>query len=183
MIEAAELPGADRGAYLADAIASCDAALADPQLDAGLYASICQNKANVLHEFGREAFPGGTMYLDKAIQSCLDALAYLPTTLTAQHYVGLYGTLASLYRSYAECEAVERSLYLGHARDASGTVLLHLDKERDPMRYARELMNRANIFSDLAEELDSPHARCIEQAIEHLHESLAYRTEATVPLE
>ncbi len=183
MIEAAELPGADRGAYLADAIASCDAALADPQLDAGLYASICQNKANVLHELGREAFPGGTMYLDNAIQSCLDALAYLPTELTTQHFVGLYGTLASIYRSYAECEAVERSVYLGHARDASGTVLLHLDKDRDPMRYARELMNRANIFGDLAEELDSPHARCIEQAIEHLHEALAYRTEATVPLE
>lgn len=183
MIEAAALPGADRQACVADAVRSCDQALADPQMGSGLHASICQNKANALHEQARDAFPAGTEYLYRAIESCTTALTYLPTELTTQHFIGLHGTLASLYRSFAECEGVDRRLWLQRARDASGTVLLHLDNERDPMRYAQELMNRANILSDLAEELDSPHAHCIEQAIAHLEEALAYRTEATAPLD
>ena len=183
MIEMADLPDVDRDILLDDAIESCRTALIDPQLDAGLYASISQNKANALHERARDAYPGGTAYLDEAIASCRSALQYLPTQLTTQHFIGLHATLASLYRSYAECEGVHRAGLLAQARDASSTVLLHLDANNDPMRYAQELMNRANIFSDLAEERDEDHLACIDGAIAGLEEALTYRTEDVVPLE
>jgi tetratricopeptide (TPR) repeat protein len=183
MIEMAELPGVDRDILLTDAIESCRTALIDPQLDAGLYASVSQNKANALHERARDAFPGGTAYLDEAIASCNGALQYLPTHLTTQYFIGLHATLATLYRTYAECEGVHRAGMLAHARDASDTVLLHLDATSDPMRYAQQLMNRANIFSDLAEERDQDHLRYIDAAIAGLEEALTYRTEDVVPLE
>jgi tetratricopeptide (TPR) repeat protein len=183
MIEMADLPEVDREALLTDAVASCTEALRDPQLDAALYAAVSQNKANVLHELSMYAYPAGTETLDEAIASCHGALQYLPTQLTTQHFIGLHATLASLYRTYAEREGVDRASLLQRARDASSTVLLHLDATSDPMRYAKELMNRANIFCDLAEQCDVDQLHCIDEAIDGLHEALTYRTEDIVPLE
>jgi hypothetical protein len=183
MIEMADLPDVDRGGLLHDAVASCTEALRDPHLDAELYAAVSQNKANVLHEFARREYPGGTEFLDEAIACCSGALQYLPTQLTTQYFIGLNATLASLYRSYAECEGVDRVGLLQNARDASSTGLLHLDATNDPMRYAKEQMNRANIFSDLAELLDVEHHQYIAAAIDGLHEALTYRSEVIVPLE
>jgi hypothetical protein len=62
-------------------------------------------------------------------------------------------------------------------------VLLHLSENENPMNYARVLMNRANIYSSLAELIDVDQRACLQKSVDCLNESLKYRTAELVPLE
>ena len=181
--EIAELPDVDKRALLHEALSVLANAAQTPGLDVHLYVSICQNRANCYMGLANIDYPRGTDYLDSAIAVCQEAIQWLPSTHTTQHYAKLYSTISAIHNEYATHMDVNIQQHLEAALDANNNVLLHLSETEDKMNYARVLMNRANIYSSLAELIDVDQRTCLQKSVDCLNESLQYRTVELVPLE
>jgi len=181
--EIAELPDVDKRALLHEALSVLANAAQTPGLDVHVYVSICQNRANCSMGLANIDYPRGTDYLDSAIAVCQEAIKWLPSTHTTQHYAKLYSTISTIHNEYATHMDVNIQQHLEAALDANNNVLLHLGETEDKMNYARVLMNRANIYSSLAELIDVDQRACLQKSVDCLNESLKYRTAELVPLE
>jgi len=181
--EIAELPDVDKRALLHEALSVLANAAKTPGLDVHVYVSICLNRANCSMGLANIDYPRGTDYLDSAIAVCQEAIQWLPSTHTTQHYARLYSTLSTIYNEYATHMDVDIRQQLEAALDANNNVLLHLGENENPMNYARVLMNRANIYSSLADLIDVDQRDCLQKSVDCLNESLQYRTAELVPLE
>lgn len=181
--EIAELPDVDKRALLHEALSVLANAAQTPGLDVHVYVSICQNRANCSMGLANIDYPRGTDYLDSAIAVCQEAIQWLPSTHTTQHYARLYSTLSTIHNEYATHMDVDIRQQLEAALEANNNVLLHLGENENPMNYARVLMNRANIYSSLAELVDVDQRACLQKSVDCLNESLQYRTAELVPLE
>ena len=182
-LERADTAGADRAALCHEAAALCRSGMSISAVDPWLYRSLAQNLANALHEHARMAYPDGITLLHEAIAVCDAALDMPMDPYDTEGTVRLLGTKASLLRSAAECDGVDPVPLLQHALAASDAQFALLDRVNDPMSYAQQLMNRANIHATLAEYPGLPHHTHITTAISLLEQSLELRNELLVPLE
>lgn len=181
--EMAELPDSDAPALYDEALAMLANAAQTPGLDAHLYVSICQNRANCYMGLANVHYPYGTEYLDSALAVCREGIRWLPQTHTTQHYASLYFTISIIHNAYSTHMDVNIQQQLEAALDANNNVLLHIGETEDKMKYAQVLMNRANIYSSLAELIDVDQRDCLQKSVDCLSESLQYRTVELVPLE